>query len=118
MRRGTRRDGSGFPDIPPAQGRLWTRYLLGVRLVQLGQGPAKADGYFVLRHARHQRDLGRASTRQQQAQHPKFVRVKLMAARKVVVDRTCHGRMIIDALRSEEHTSELQSLLRTSFAVF
>src|SRR3546814_11184780 len=98
MRRGTRRDGSGFPDIPPAQGRLWTRYLLGVRLVQLGQGPAKADGYFVVRHARHPRDRGRAYTRQQQAQHPTLVRVKLMAPGEVVGDGACTGRLVIDAL--------------------
>src|SRR3546814_4364956 len=30
----------------------------------------------------------------------------------------CHRSLIADALRSEEHTSELQSLMRISYAVF
>src|SRR3546814_6990325 len=29
-----------------------------------------------------------------------------------------HGRNLTDSLRSEEHTSELQSLMRISYAVF
>src|SRR3546814_7520804 len=32
--------------------------------------------------------------------------------------QACSGDMLLEALRSEEHTSELQSLMRISYAVF
>src|SRR3546814_10606642 len=38
--------------------------------------------------------------------------------RRQIAARSCHGRLFARARRSEEHTSELQSLMRTSYAVF
>src|SRR3546814_981222 len=42
----------------------------------------------------------------------------LITLRKYDKDQTSVGRMIQTAFRSEEHTSELQSLMRISYAVF
>src|SRR3546814_9542329 len=36
----------------------------------------------------------------------------------VIIDRVVEPRRNLDVLRSEEHTSELQSLMRISYAVF
>src|SRR3546814_6070712 len=41
-----------------------------------------------------------------------------MGARVIVLDRSLARLNWLDSMRSEEHTSELQSLMRRSYAVF
>src|SRR3546814_5561302 len=63
--------------------------------------------------------LARIATRRSLARWTPFLFVLAAALAKEAADRVAHGawRMpdsIVDVLRSEEHTSELQSLMRTS----
>src|SRR3546814_7305607 len=54
--------------------------------------------------------------RQRRADHQALVDVG--ARLDDVVDPVIQARVVLDGLRSEEHTSELQSLMRISYAVF
>src|SRR3546814_4421081 len=72
--------------------------------------------------------LRRAGGQAELDRNPPLVLVGQKAARKAVKeqDEQCDGERVdrqeqpfaIDDLRSEEHTSELQSLMRNSYAVF
>src|SRR3546814_8924224 len=49
---------------------------------------------------------------------PIYVRHEVVHNRYVVDDLKQRGAIFVEELRSEEHTSELQSLMRISYAVF
>src|SRR3546814_1280921 len=50
--------------------------------------------------------------------HPLFTDERCWRRARATIDRELGNRCAVDAERSEEHTSELQSLMRISYAVF
>src|SRR3546814_6862206 len=95
---------------------LLTRQLAGTRRAWHSAAPGSTREPDILRRGRYRRLIG-----------PDTARVVDLLGRALiqrdrfedfVIDEHDHQRAAFDRVRSEEHTSELQSLMRISYAVF
>src|SRR3546814_4637122 len=94
--------------VSPDQAEARFRYRTGDR------PEGDAIGVHVLHRRRQNRH---AETRCHQIHDRRNLRGFLHDARRKAGDATCCDDLVVKP-RSEEHTSELQSLMRTSYAVF
>src|SRR3546814_8257426 len=76
---------------------------------------SKASNMIHKRPVRASVPIGISRQAMQRAQPPHFTRP---SGGKMVLNRVSHKISGMMAMRSEEHTSELQSLMRISYAVF
>src|SRR3546814_7544770 len=95
-----------FPYTALLRSRLETK--VDVNFLTIGQAHPLAD-MTLLRLLRAGRYI--ASTGDNAHQHPEFLECKCGHRMQHTIDTEANAR-------SEEHTSELQSLMRTSYAVF
>src|SRR3546814_9135794 len=86
----------------------------------MGQATVAEPSYAFRRHSRNGGANGpsHASGRQFHYARAGSAGVAPPTSATLLLDRRCLGRSRLAMERSEEHTSELQSLMRSSYAVF